>query len=138
MDIRTHENADLANWQNEIRDLEQEHCRAFVARDFGALERLWSDDLVVNSPINRVHDKKRVLELLRAGIISHASLECHAELTLRHDQFVVVMGNEQLTNSPGEGPVRRRYTNIWRLENGAWRLVVRHANIITAPAGPRD
>lgn len=124
------------HWENEIRDLELEHCRAFVARDYDSLERLWSDDLVVNSPINRVHDKKRVLELLRAGLISHVSLECHTELMRRHAQLVVVMGNEQLTNSTGEGPVHRRYTNIWRLENGAWRLVVRHANIITAPTGP--
>jgi hypothetical protein len=127
------ENSEPSNWQDDIRNLELEHCRAFVARDFDVLERMWSDDLVRNSPINRVHDKKRVLELLRAGLISHASLECHAELTLRRDQFVVVMGNEQLTNVPGEALARRRYTNIWRLEHGAWRLVVRHANAITAP-----
>ena len=133
---RSHENSDRSNWQEEIRNLELEHCHAFVARDFDALERMWSDDLVVNSPINRVHDKKRVLELLRAGLISHASLECHAELTQRHDRLVVVMGSEQLTNVPGEALVRRRYTNIWRLEDGAWRLVVRHANVIAAQLAP--
>jgi ketosteroid isomerase-like protein len=121
-----------SDWQEEIHSLERENCRAFVARDFEALDRMWSDDLAINSPINRVHDKKRLLELLRAGKISHASLECHAELTLRHDQYVVVMGHEQLTDRPGEGLVRRRYTNIWRLEQGSWRLVVRHANIIAS------
>src|ERR1700694_3132134 len=131
MDIRTHENADLANWQNEIRDLEQEHCRAFVARDFEQLERLWSDDLLVNSPINRVHDKKRVLELLRAGIISHSSLECQAEAMMQQGRFVVVMGNEVLTTSPGGAQVRRRYTNIWGAAGGSWQLVARHANVIT-------
>ena len=62
--------SDFVTWQKDIATLEAEHCRAFVARDFEQLERLWSDDLLVNSPINRVHDKKRVLELLRAGIIT--------------------------------------------------------------------
>jgi hypothetical protein len=55
------------NWENDIQALEEEHCRAFVGRDYDRLEGLWSDNLIVNSPINRVHDKKRVLELLRAG-----------------------------------------------------------------------
>jgi hypothetical protein len=61
------QDSEPSNWRDEILNLERENCRAFVARDFEALERLWSDDLAVNSPINRVHDKKRILELLRAG-----------------------------------------------------------------------
>jgi len=123
--------SDLLTWQGDIATLEAEHCRAFVARDFEQLERLWSDDLLVNSPINRVHDKKRVLELLRAGIISHSSLECQAEAMMQQGRFVVVMGNEVLTNSPGGPQVRRRYTNIWGAAGGSWQLVARHANVIT-------
>jgi ketosteroid isomerase-like protein len=123
--------SDFVTWQKDIATLEAEHCRAFVARDFEQLERLWSDDLLVNSPINRVHDKKRVLELLRAGIISHSSLECQAEAMMQQGRFVVVMGNEVLTNSPGGPQVRRRYTNIWGALGGSWQLVARHANVIT-------
>jgi len=121
---------DPATWQREISELEAEHCRAFVAHDFEVLERLWSSDLLVNSPINRVHDKKRVLELLQAGVISHTSLECQAEAMMQQGGFVVVMGNEVLTNSPGGVQIRRRYTNIWGKEGGSWRLVARHANVI--------
>jgi len=122
--------SDPATWQKDIATLEAENCRAFVARDFEQLERLWSDDLMVNSPINRVHDKKRVLELLRAGIISHASLECQAETMMQQGRFVIVMGAEVLTNSPGGPEVRRRYTNIWGAAGDSWQLVARHANVI--------
>jgi len=130
MNTREPTGADPMIWQREIKELEADHCRAFVARDFERLERLWSNDLLVNSPINRVHDKKRVLELLRAGVISHASLESHAEAMMQQGDFVVVMGNEVLTNSPGEAPVRRRYTNVWRTAGGSWELIARHANVI--------
>ncbi len=117
-------------WREDIAELEAEHCRAFVAQDFVRLDSLWSDDLIVNSPINRVHDKRRVLELLRAGTISHASLMCQPEFMSQHGPFVVVMGNEVLTNTLGGAVVRRRYTNIWSDASGSWRLVARHANII--------
>ena len=123
--------SDPATWQKDIATLEAENCRAFVARDFEQLERLWSDDLIVNSPINRVHDKKRVLELLRAGIISHSSLECQAEAMMQQGRFVIVMGAEVLTNSPGGPQVRRRYTNIWGAAGDSWQLVARHANVIS-------
>jgi hypothetical protein len=28
-------------------------------------------------------------------------------------------------------PVKRRFTNIWRKEDGTWRLFARHANVVT-------
>jgi|SRR5579862_5927190 len=135
MNTREPNAPDPTTWQREIAELEAEHCRAFVVRDFERLERLWSNDLLVNSPINRVHDKKRVLELLRAGVISHSSLECHAEAMMQQGSFVVVMGYEVLTNSPEGAQVRRRYTNIWRTEGASWQLVARHANVIGDAAG---
>jgi len=130
MNIGEPTGTDPLTWQREIEDLEAEHCRAYVARDFQRLERLWGNDLLVNSPINRVHDKQRVLELLRAGVISHASLESRAEAMMQQGDFIVVMGNEVLTNSPGGAPVRRRYTNVWRTAGSSWQLVARHANVI--------
>ena len=43
------------------------------------------------------------------------------------------MGSEQVTNAP-DGPVLlRRFTNVWRAEDGSWRLIVRHANILSGP-----
>ena len=120
----------LTNWREAIGKIEAEHCRAFVARDLDRLEQLWADELLVNSPINRIHDKKRVLELVRAGKIGHVALECQAEALLQQGPFVVVMGLELVEDAGGK-QYRRRYTNVWRTSEGTWKLVARHANVIS-------
>ena len=126
---------DYTGWQQEIRALEDESRRAFLARDLERLNDLWSDNLLVNSPIDRVHDKQRILDLLRAGTIAHSSLESQIEDIQRHGNLVVVMGGELVTDKPDGPIIRRRFTNLWHTEGGSWRLVVRHANVTSEPTG---
>lgn len=121
------------SWREEITALEAEHCRAFLARDVERLSALWSDELLVNSPVNRVNDKRQVLDLLRAGTIAHSEMESEIEALERRRDLVVVMGAERVVNAPGTPAFRRRFTNVWRPESGAWRLLVRHAHIVAAP-----
>jgi hypothetical protein len=117
-------------WRQEVVALEDEACRAFVARDIERLNTLWSDQLLVSSPINKVLDKRRVLDLLQAGTIAHYSLKGSIDTIERRQDLVVVMGSELVMNSPGGHVIKRRYTNVWRAEGPSWRLLVRHANII--------
>jgi ketosteroid isomerase-like protein len=118
------------NWEEEIRNLEQESRRAFVARDMESLDRLFSDDMIVNSPIHRVHRKPQVLDLLRAGVIAHATYEGEIEAVEKCGDLAVVMGSEKLTNTPDGPLLSRRFTNVWRPEGDSWRLVVRQATVI--------
>jgi ketosteroid isomerase-like protein len=135
MDRREITGSDRPAWQQEVRALEDEGHRAFIARDLERLEDLWSDDLIVNSPINRVHDKPRILDLLRAGTIAHSSIESQIEAIERQGNVVVVMGSETVTNAPDGPIIRRRFTNLWHAEGDSWRLIARHANIIADPMG---
>lgn len=130
MDSYDINDGDEPDWQEKVIALEDENRRAFVARDFERLEDLWSDQFVVNSPINRVNDKRQVLDLLRAGTIAHSSLQGQIELIQRLGNLVVVMGSEVVTNTPDGPIIRRRFTNLWLAEGGTWRLIVRHANVI--------
>ncbi len=125
------------DWQAEAIALEKENCRAFVGRDIERLNQLWSDDLLVKSPINRVHDKRRVLELLGSGVIAHLSYETDIEVAKRDGDILTVMGSETVINASHSPPVRRRYTNVWRREGDAWRLFLRHANVILDSQGGR-
>lgn len=120
-------------WQAEAIALEKENCRAFVGHDIGRLDQLWSDDLLVNSPINRIHDKRRVLELLQSGVIAHLTYETDIEVARRDGDILTVMGSETVTNDAQSPAIRRRYTNVWRREGDAWRLFLRHANVILDP-----
>jgi ketosteroid isomerase-like protein len=123
---------DRLHWRDQITALEDEARRAFVTRDVDRLAALFSDELLVNSPINRVHGKRQVLELLQAGTIAHVSLTGEIETIERRGDLVIVMGRESVVDAPEQPELRRRYTNVWRAEGESWRLLVRHANVTPA------
>jgi len=124
-------------WRHEIADAEREASDAFLNRDLGQLDRLFSDELVVNSPINVVSDKQKILQLLGTGIIGHVFSEIRHELIRRDGDLVVVMGADSVRNSHAGPTLHRRFTNIWRKEGDRWRLYVRHANVIADPTPNR-
>ena len=129
------DNAQETDWRAEIAAVEEEANEAFLRRDLAKLDELFSDDLVVNSPINRINDKKKLFELLGSGVIGHVSSTFEHELIRRDGELVLVMGSDAVKNSPSEPTLHRRFTNIWRKEGGRWRLYIRHANVIAGQAG---
>jgi ketosteroid isomerase-like protein len=124
-------------WEAEVRAREEENRIAFLAADIPVLTRLWTDDFLVNSPVNEVNDKARTLELLEAGRIRHLSLTVRIERMVRHGDVVVVMGSDAVTDPPHVTVSHRRFTNLWRLEGGAWRCFARHASVFRQEQTPR-
>jgi hypothetical protein len=61
------------DWKTEIALAEDEANQAFLERNIEKLDELFSEDLLVNSPINRINDKKTLLQLLAKGVIGHIS-----------------------------------------------------------------
>jgi ketosteroid isomerase-like protein len=119
----------MPSWEREIRRLEEEARLAFLGGDIATLTRLWDESFTVNSPLERINDKSQVLALLQAGKIRHATCECTIEHISRHGDVVIVMGHDQVTGPPA-GPGRRRYTNVWQLQDGRWRSIARHAQLV--------
>jgi ketosteroid isomerase-like protein len=117
-------------WQQQIIALEDEAARAFLARDISRLDQLFSDQLIINSPINRVNDKRKVLELLANGVIGHVHCELRHEVFRRDGDLIIVMGSDVVRNAPGDPALLRRVTNIWRKEGDDWKLYIRHATIV--------
>ena len=115
------------DWRRQIEELQEEGRRAFLAGDVGRLREIFADDLLVNSPIHRVHDKNTVLDLLARGVIRHTSAIEHVEVVERVGDLVVVMGWDTVTGPPQGGTVHRRFTNVWRAHGSSWQLIVRHA-----------
>lgn len=120
-----------ATWEEEIRAIEEENRVAFLALDFAALDRMWADDCAINSPINRINTKAQLFDLLRRGIVRHADMEFEIERMDRHGDSVIVMGSDRVVDPPDGVISHRRYTNIWRLDDGNWRLVARHAHVVS-------
>jgi hypothetical protein len=118
------------DWEQEIRTLEERGRVAFLAGDLPTLEAMWDNRLLVNSPLNIVNDKARVLELLGSGRIRHTKDEVEIEHIARYGDVVVVMGQDTVDGPPSNVPTQRRFTNIWQLQNGSWQMIARHAQVI--------
>lgn len=120
-----------ASWEREIRTREEEARLAFLEADLQALDQLWADGFTVNSPLNQVLEKQRVLELLKAGRIRHSSYDIHIEQMRRYGDTVIVMGRDTVTDPPDGAVSQRRFTNVWQLDGGVWRSIARHAHVIS-------
>jgi uncharacterized protein DUF4440 len=123
-----HETA--TDWQEEVRALEERGRLAFLSGDTATLDAMWDDRLLVNSPLNLVNDKARVLDLLGKGVIRHTMDQVEIEHIARYGDVVVVMGRDTVDGPPSNELTHRRFTNIWQLQDGSWRLIARHAQVI--------
>lgn len=129
--------------EQHVRALDDRERIAALARDVPTLERLWSEQLTVNAPNNQVVVGRRAVldTFIHAGVINFATFEREIEFIRADGAFVIIMGLETvkpLSDAPSAGliagrTIKRRFTNIWKKEEGTWRLFARHANVIPNP-----
>jgi ketosteroid isomerase-like protein len=119
-----------------VRTLSDEEPAAFLRRDADALARMWSNDLVVTNPLNRLVTKQQVLDMVRSGFLVITSYSRRVEYAKRYGDIVILVGAEEVVwggRMPNAGKSEKlRFTALWRNENGTWREVARHANIVHA------
>jgi len=132
--LRAQESAP-ANTESTIRALEEQERVAVLNEDLAALERLWSDRLMVNNPQNAISpDRATVLDLVRRGSIRYSRFDRQIEAIRVQGDIAIVMGSEIITRNAevaaAQPAVNRRFTHVWRQSNGAWQLVARHANMV--------
>jgi hypothetical protein len=122
----------IDTWEKDIRDLEETGRVAFLGADTATLAAMWDDELLVNSPLNIINDKSRVLDLLGSGRIRHTFDDVVIEKVNRYDNVVVVMGRDTVDGPPHGEVMNRRFTNVWQLQDGEWKMIARHAQIVAA------
>lgn len=120
--------------EQAVRAADNAEAVAVLKRDVPAMEKLWAEEFMVNSPNNAVTpNRAAVIELVKCGVISYSSFERQIESIRVYGDTAVVMGSETVRPVGGAAAgqtVQRRYTNIWRKEGGTWRAIARHANVI--------
>ncbi|HJS97700.1 MAG TPA: nuclear transport factor 2 family protein [Terriglobales bacterium] len=118
----------------EVRQLNAQEVAAMLRSDADAMARLWSDDLVVNNPLNRFVDKQQVLDLVKTGFLAFTSYDRQIEYIRDYGNTVIVAGHETLVFSgkmPNAGkPQCLRFTAVWMKQHGRWQEVARHADIV--------
>ena len=103
--------------------------------DFATAETLFAADFVVNSPINSVVDRTNVLGRVRSSEIRQEETVLKIEFAGVRGELVVLMGEETVRPAaamPNAGKVvRRRFTDVWREIDGAWKLAIRQSTIVS-------
>ena len=127
--------AQNASIEAEIRKLEEREYTAILKGDAVSLQTIWSADFTVNAPTNQVNvGSATVINLIKAGAIKYSTFKREIEKIIVQGDIVISMGNEVVVpvgKNPKAGQtIKRRYTNIWRKQNGSWKMVARHANEI--------
>lgn len=123
------------NMDAEIRKLEKMEGEAFAKKDTATLLTLFSPQLVVNTPLNRVATFEDVLQLIRAANIDVSADEKFIEKITFVENIAIVMGYDvvkpQGAMANAGKTVKRRYTDIWMKDKKSWKLTARQATIIS-------
>lgn len=107
---------------------------AIVAGDKAGFMSKFAPEIVVNNPFNQVSNLEEVERRFVSGQIAYEYLRRSIEYAgPRGSDEVVLMGEETYKPRPGAAHagqvVRRRFTDLWRLHDGKWRLSLRQATI---------
>ena len=128
--------------ETAVRKLDEQERVAVLKADRGALERLWSEQLTVNAPTNRVNvGRQAVLDLISSGVLHYSSFERAVEAVRLYGDVAVVMGSET-ARPAGKGPgagelVYRRFTNVWQKDRGSWIMIARQAATVSEKSPAR-
>ena len=119
----------------EIRHLENIEREAVMKGDSAVLfGKIWSNEMVLNSPANMVGTVEISKSQLRTGNLAYLSFVRNIEKITFNDNIAIVMGEEILKpqghqRNAGK-TVTRRFTNIWKNSNNQWQIIGRQATII--------
>jgi hypothetical protein len=120
----------------EVLELRRQGIAAMTSVGASAATERYSSTFVANTPGNAVVTGEQMLQRFAQGAVSYASVEQRLEYAGSHGpDMVVLMGEEIVVPGPGAANagkrIHRRFTDVFRKENGEWRHDLRHANVIS-------
>ena len=119
----------------EVLAMRRTGIEAMTSGRISAETERYSSTFVANTPSNRVVHGAELLALFETGNLRYDAVEQHIEYAGSHGPDVVVLMGEEIV-VPGEGMadagrrIRRRFTDVFRKENGEWRHDLRHSNVV--------
>ena len=114
-----------------------------LAGDTKSFEELISQEFAASDPSNTIRHRDDLVALVASGRLKYESIDISIDYAAQlGEDIVVVMGTESTKQSaiPVDGELRntalvntlnRRFTNVYRKEQGAWRLSIKQSTIIS-------
>jgi hypothetical protein len=127
-------------WDNdaavqEVLKLRRAGIAAMTTVGPSAATERYSSTFVANTPGNAVITGEQMLKAFGSGAVGYTSVELKLDYAASHGpDMVVLMGEEVVVPGPNARDagkrVHRRFTDVFRKENGEWRYDLRHANVV--------
>ena len=119
----------------EIRRLENLERESVLKGDSTVLfDKIWSSNMVVNTPTNIVGTVEGTKFQLRSGNFNYLVFERNIEKITFNDNLAIVMGGETIKPQGHQAnagkTISRRFTNVWLYKNNSWSIIARQATII--------
>ena len=115
-----------------INALEDRLRDAMLKSDVAALDSLIADELIFTNPAGALLTKEMDLEAHRSGAQRMHSILPSEQQVLHYGDTAIVNVKALLSGSfeglPFSGEFR--YTRVWHMENGHWRVVAGHCSPI--------
>jgi hypothetical protein len=104
---------------------------AAIARDMPTIEAALAPDVILNGPNNLTNDRASIIANIKAGKLTHGSLERTIDYAAERGADVILMGKETTRPRPGDAgkTAHRRFTDIWTETPQGWKLVLRQATV---------
>ena len=117
-----------------LRAADEVQRSAVANGDVEAINAMMHSQYRVNAPTNRVMTREDILAMFEECIITAEPVERVVEAAFVGGTTGLVMGRERLVPPPGsalarafgEGPILRRFTNVYSFENDRWWFLARH------------
>lgn len=116
----------------ELLDFEHRWIDALLHKDVRVLDGLLADDFLDNAYNGNVYAKKEVLARLAQGGPTFPSLGLEETRVRVYRGFVGVVTGVNVVKTDG-GPVRVRFTDVFRHEGCGWRVVSAQETVIQPP-----
>jgi ketosteroid isomerase-like protein len=123
--------------RKQIEANDQAIFRAIHSRDFAALEKFFSPQMVVNNPANEIFTRDDVFAAMKRGGLNYLSLKGTVESFKVFGDTAVEMGHEDFIMAVGPAagkPLQRRYTEVWQRTGDRWVQIARQATILNVDA----
>lgn len=112
---------------------------AVLKGDVAVLADLVSREVVVSDPGNKVRRYNDLIALFEKAEVDYRSVDTDIQFADQVGDLVVIMGTEStvLETAPdgtswGPGTtLHRRFTNVFRNEDGQWRLIIKQSTVFS-------
>jgi ketosteroid isomerase-like protein len=123
----------------EVEIAEQNIVKATNSQDSAALMALLSPDIMINSPANKVINRRQMIEMTLKGEMAYSQYENITEgFSVFGSDTAVIMGKEIFVHADpsfGNKKVVRRYTDVWQRLGEDWMQIARQATYTTGRDG---